>query len=436
MINLLDFFFYTIKDILVCITMILACTNLLGGKVKKNIPAGILIGLLLVSNAAFFIFFFKGTQENRLLFLDSVSSLAFILSVSFFIKELKYSKRIWFLLVCVLTMEMFFSLFSPYLPSHLFVEAIIYIILYALLLFVLLYAVKSTTVNFMPQVFDTMPKWIIIALLGFDLTGYYKTFGESSDWYNVLYIASTIGVIICVLFFVLKIFTLTYQQNEILRQFHEQKNYSEKMLKGDENLRRFRHDYRNHMIVINAYLENGNTDSARSYLNSINASISDTVNKISTGNFVADAILNNKTVVAAQNGNRIQFSGQVPADGIADEDICTVLANAVDNALEATQKLQSESVIHVEAAIRNNMFLLNISNPVAEKVKIGKNNTIKTTKKNKSEHGIGTKNIQKIVKKYNGALTLDCTDMIFTFSIRLHLQAADNYSVQQATPAT
>ena len=105
--------------------------------------------------------------------------------------------------------------------------------------------------------------------------------------------------------------------------------------------------------------------------------------------------------------------------------MCTLLANALDNALEAVQKIEDESVIRVDATVKNRFFVLTVTNPVLEDVKIGKNNTIKTTKANRNEHGIGTKNIQKVVKKYNGALDLECENKIFSFSVRLTLQQTD-----------
>lgn len=102
--------------------------------------------------------------------------------------------------------------------------------------------------------------------------------------------------------------------------------------------------------------------------------------------------------------------------------MCTILANALDNALEAIDKMNSDNTISVESFVKNNSFFLNISNPVKENVRISKNNTIRTTKKNSSEHGIGSKNIQRVVKKYNGALTLSCENLVFDFGIRLTLQ--------------
>lgn len=421
MIKALDFIFYSIKDFLVVVTSVYSSIFLLGGKFRKNISALVILPAVILFNSAFASFLFTGTNEDRLMILDIISSTVFFLSVGLLVKDIKLNKKIWFSLLCICTMEMFYSLFSPYLPDYLFVEAIVYILLYAAMFAILFFSKKNLSINPLPKVFDTIPKWIFIAILFFEMTGYYKSFGESYTWYNILYIISTICVVICVLFFIFKIFSLTYQQNEILRQFNEQKNYSEKMLRGDENLRRFRHDYRNHMIVINALLESGSTDRAREYINAMNADINGTLNKISTGNFVADAIINNKAVIAAQSGNKIQFDGQFPAEGLADEDICTILANALDNAIEAVAKIEDESTITVEAVIRNKNFILNISNPVIENIKIGKNNSIKTTKKNRNEHGIGTKNIIKVVNKYNGAMVIECDNKIFSINIRLQL---------------
>lgn len=200
---------------------------------------------------------------------------------------------------------------------------------------------------------------------------------------------------------------------------HDQKEYSEKMLTGDENLRRFRHDYRNHMIVINSLLESGRTDRAREYLNNMNSDISSTLTKISTGNFISDALINNKAVMAAEHDVSIKFTGQVIPTGIADEDLCTIFANILDNAIEATQKLSSNKTIRIDAALRNGFFIMNISNPVENEVKIRKDGTVKTTKKNQHEHGIGMKNVQKVVKKYGGSVNVTCENKVFSVDIMM-----------------
>ena len=198
-----------------------------------------------------------------------------------------------------------------------------------------------------------------------------------------------------------------------------QKDFGEKAVIGDEELRRFRHDYKNHMIVVNAFLESGQVKEAREYLESVNDSINGVINKIKTGNFVSDAILNNKAVSAAKNSINIAFTGFVPSAGIKNEDLCTILANLVDNAVEACEKLTSVDIktVEIEANIVNGFFLLSVSNPVEDGEKI----SLKTTKKNRKNHGIGLKNIERTVKKYEGAVVISCEANIFTADVRMKL---------------
>ena len=141
--------------------------------------------------------------------------------------------------------------------------------------------------------------------------------------------------------------------------------------------------------------------------------------KISTGNFISDAIINNKAVAAAEHDVSIKFTGQIIPEGIADEDLCTVLANILDNAIEATKNLSSNKNIHIDAALRNEFFIMNVSNPVEIDIKIRKDGTIKTSKKNQSEHGFGIKNVQKAIKKYGGTVSLSCENKIFYVNITM-----------------
>ena len=66
-------------------------------------------------------------------------------------------------------------------------------------------------------------------------------------------------------------------------------------------------------------------------------------------------------------------------------------------------------------------MFLTISNPVTENIKIH-NNTIQTTKQDKSNHGFGLYSLQKIVDKYDGTLTFSCVDQIFKCDVTLNLK--------------
>lgn len=402
-----------------CFTYVVFSVHIFGGKYKNKpvIVAGIIISLL--SAAVCGELYLRPLGEDGTLYLETISSLIYIATVFMLSADIKKIKLLFLTILFGGTIDLAYSYISPVLPDAVHVKNVTYIIIYALIIAGLLYFVRTTPLNVLPEVVATVPKWITVLLILFTFVPFCKSDENYELTVKVLEPFSVIAILICAVYFIYKIFYLTYQQNEILRQMHDQKEYSEKMLTGDENLRRFRHDYRNHMIVINALLESGRTDRAREYLNNMNSDINSTLTKISTGNFISDALINNKAVMAAEHGVSIKFTGQVIPTGIADEDLCTVLANILDNAIEATKKLSSNKTIRIDAALRSGFFLMNISNPVENEVKIRKDGTIKTSKKNQSEHGFGIKNVQKAVKKYGGNVSVTCENKVFSVDIMM-----------------
>lgn len=406
-----------LKDIFVSAAVVLAGIHFLGGKYRRSIPAFITGTVFIIANPLLGIIFLEKSTAEYYNIMDFISNVLYVILVLALTQNVKITKRLWMLFLILFTFDTFYSLFVPYIPSQLFVGNILYIVMYSILIFVMLYVAKKSPLNVFPQVFSNIPKWIIASLLFFDFTCYFKEFGEYPNWYNIFYVASSILVFVSVLYFVFMIFKLQTQQTEILKQFEIQKEHSEKMLKSDDNLRRFRHDYKNHMIVVNSLLSKGETDRARDYINSIGSSINDSINKISTGNIISDAIINNKAVVAASSGSILKFSGQIPQAGIADEDLCIILANLIDNAIEYVKKLEEKNTININAAVQHGSFVFSISNPVITPVDISK-----TSKINKSEHGVGIKNVKRTVKKYGGDIQFNSVNNSFTVDIRMNLK--------------
>ncbi len=351
---------------------------------------------------------------------DFVSTILFIVSLSVFVRDSKLSKNVWTVLFIAATVDMLYSLVLQYTGSVLYIECLFKIVIYGLIAVFVYFVGQKMQANFLPEVFSEIPHWIYAVIMLFDLSCYYKEFVEDYDkiLYVIIYTAASVSVIFCILFLVFKIFYMAHQQNDILRQLAIQKEFGEKTILGDEELRRFRHDYRNHMIVVNAYLERGRVDEAREYLNSLGDRINGVINKIKTGNFVSDAILNSKAVWAARSETTLSFSGSIPSEGIESEDLCTVLSNLVDNAVEAAEKVPDERFVDIEARCVNEYLILTVSNSTLNTDA----SKLKTTKKDKQNHGLGLKNVDRALKKYNGAMGVDCKNGVFTVDVRLELQ--------------
>ncbi|MGN1443565.1 MAG: sensor histidine kinase [Acutalibacteraceae bacterium] len=409
---------YTVKDAAAVISLLYVMRYIFLNQIRPGKVKPLLIAFFTLFNAFFGAFYLMNTTNDYRAIMDLVSNVIYIAALQLLTDNKKFSKCILIVFLYTFTVDMFYSLCSQFVGDLLYRECIINAIIFTLVCVLIEFTAKKSEINFLPKVFAEIPKWIYAVIMLFELTCYYKEFGISAAWYNVLYVISSAAVIICVLYLVFKIFYMAYQQNNILQQMAIQKDFGEKAVVGDKELRRFRHDYKNHMIVVNAFLESGNVKEAREYLESINDSINGIINKIKTGNFVSDAILNNKSVSAAKNGIKLLFSGVIPSSGIKNEDLCTILANLVDNAVEACEKLPSKDrTIEIESNVVNGYLILSITNPTAG----DDNRELRTTKKDKKNHGIGLKNIERTVKKYEGVISIEREHNTFTADIRMKL---------------
>ena len=101
-------------------------------------------------------------------------------------------------------------------------------------------------------------------------------------------------------------------------------------------------------------------------------------------------------------------------------DICTIFGNALDNAIEACQKIDASDQRIIRISIQESINTLHIciSNPVKSKVNIV-NNNILTTKEDNTNHGLGLFSIKKVAKKYKGKVAITCDDDVFSLSILL-----------------
>ena len=409
---------YLLRDLTATIGMLLFMHLVFRREVCISIPKVVLLVSLMVCNACVGSFVLMGRAEDYKAIMDFAANCIDVACILMLTRPRKFWKTVLFVLIYSFTVDMFYSLLSPYIPQDLYIECLINIVLYGGIVLLLRFAAKKEAVNFLPQVFGEIPKWLYAVLLLFELTCCYKEFGISADWYNVLYVASSAGVFLTVLYLVVKIFFLAHRQNAILQQMELQKAFGEKTIVGDEELRRFRHDYRNHMIVVNAYLHNGRVGEASAYLAAISTRVEGVLNKIVTGNYVADAILNHKAVAAAEDNITITFDGAVPDSGIHSEDLCTILANLLDNAIEACRKLPAgQRRIAVKGTPFHETFLLHVENPTTLDAL-----PAKTTKRDTRNHGIGLKNVERTAKQYSGSLTCTVENHVYAADVRLCLQ--------------
>lgn len=421
--QVLEILLYVLKDITGLVSIVMILHNIMSAEYRKKqvvIPAYIAAGII----AAVPIWIFPAVIGNRIdaeSMADTVSSLMFVLFPFIILRCSKKLMPVVFSILYVMTAEVIYGVIASMLPKGIISECIVMSALFIVVIIIVRVTSGNSELNILSNVFRTVPKWVYVCLAIFDLTGYYREFGISVGIYNVLYAVSTVMVIACVIYFIGKIFVLTYQQNQIIRKMDIQHEYYQQMLSSNDDVRQFRHDYKNHMMVVTSLLNNGKTKEASDYIENIQLKTGNFGKKFSTGNFIADAILGDKSSLAEEYAIHIDFTGRIPEKGILNVDLCTVVANLTDNAIEALKNFEGNKYIKITASVRNGYLTLSFTNP-AKDVRIV-NNRIRTSKADKKNHGIGLKNVENVAKKYSGNILLSFLDDEFTADVSMKIEA-------------
>lgn len=188
-----------------------------------------------------------------------------------------------------------------------------------------------------------------------------------------------------------------------------------------ESVRKLQHDWKSHLIELGILIQQDQKEKALDYLKSVNAAIYSVKSFVNTGNLDIDGIINYKLQEADQVGIKVSFDANVPASiNISPFDCAVVLGNLLDNAIEATKKDTGNRIINGQLRFTKGNLLLLLENSYSGTIQCKKNEFI-TSKEDKKNHGIGLKNIGKIVEKYSGNLHISYDKNLFRVEVLLYL---------------
>lgn len=181
------------------------------------------------------------------------------------------------------------------------------------------------------------------------------------------------------------------------------------------------HDLKNHMICIKNY---DTKEEIISYINNLDLQISDFENFKNTGNKTLDIILGEKMRLCKKYN--IEFEESINISKlkfIKDNDICSIFANALDNAIEACINIDSEIEKRIEAKATyiNEFAIIKFINTKTNDIKII-DNRIQTSKPDNKKHGLGIASIKYIVNKYNGETIVNYSDNEFILKIMIPIR--------------
>ena len=240
-----------------------------------------------------------------------------------------------------------------------------------------------------------------------------------TDKYNLSIICS-IGLLYST-FFTLYLYENMAKQTEIIgrqqmfeQQMKAQAKHMDEILISQKQLKNFRHDLSNHLISLTAYFKNHDYMGGLNYLKKMDSMTAANDYVVETGNIALDAIINSKLAMAQSKKIKFTTHIQIPEQiSIEATDVCIIFGNALDNAIEACEKLTSENKnILLSIICENGAIICKIVNDAPGK---GLSH-FKTSKEDKINHGFGIENIKKALSKYENAFRIYQTDNKFILS--------------------
>lgn len=186
-----------------------------------------------------------------------------------------------------------------------------------------------------------------------------------------------------------------------------QASHFEKVRASDIELRSLRHDMQNHVLCMNELCRQKQYDELSQYINSLSDRVNEISSVVRTGNEIADAVINEKSSNAAELKIQINIDGNFREIHIPAIDLCTILSNLFDNAIEAVKELdEPERKISISTGSTGNFIFLSFENNTADYIEIS--DKTRTAKKDWKNHGFGIENVRRAVSKCGGEIKFEC----------------------------
>ena len=215
----------------------------------------------------------------------------------------------------------------------------------------------------------------------------------------------------CILFSYKKLqqnFQLSTEISLLEQEEHSLNQYVEEAKTRYDETKSFRHDIRNHIAVVKNLLQSGKLEEAVSYMEDMDDMAEKMSFPCSTNNPVVDILVGNKLGIAKSMGIDVDCSLLLPYPcSLKDIDICIILSNALDNAIQAVKRLDAgmEKYIHVSGRIQGDFLMMEIENSFHGKGGFKK--------------GTGLSNVNAVAEKYGGAMSIETQGNVFVLHVLL-----------------
>lgn len=191
----------------------------------------------------------------------------------------------------------------------------------------------------------------------------------------------------------------------------------------NEKVKTILHSMNGVMQTLDALAQSRETGQINQILCEFRKELSDSAQTIYCGHPLIDAILSEKARIALEQDVSYQVFVE-PGFTMIDMkaiDLISLVSNLVDNAIEAAAKC-SPGVVDIKMFRANDgeILVLKFKNNFLD-APIEHEGSFKTKKQNPSMHGIGIRQVKKIVEQYNGAIDISYEDHIFEVAVNFFM---------------
>ena len=213
----------------------------------------------------------------------------------------------------------------------------------------------------------------------------------------------------------------TEHAQQLDSQLSAQKNFYESRLSHEKELRSLRHDMAGHLNTLAMLLTEDKLTEAKNYLNGILNYHKEQTSKTFCRNPYINAILQNYAAKCQEQHIELVCHIGIEEHELPATELCLILNNALENALEGSLTMpEADRIIKVQAAVRQNLFLLRVSNRFDRQLTMEHDLPVST--KGGKEHGYGLSNIRQAARRRNGDISYCVQNGYFVLDVTFSLE--------------
>ena len=221
-----------------------------------------------------------------------------------------------------------------------------------------------------------------------------------------------------------------YEMEMLKTQLQAYTNQLNVVLRGEEKIKALRHDIKHHLNELMLLANKHDVAEIQKYIDEMNSFLKNPNEIVASGNLEIDSVLNFMLQKAEKELKTVDIKVMLPEKVRHSFDINVMLGNLLENAIDAAGKTENK-YLSVHIKLKRGILKVKIENSFESSCTLcekqnRKDTILKTTKPFTEQHGIGLKNVKKIVEKYNGTMAVTAQEGIFCVNLLLYMARMEN----------